>query len=143
MNGSRSRDQAAQHLFVPTSIHSQVVNWAHTAKLICHPGVHHTKTFLQHFFWWPPLPKDIGEYVTTCSTCTKNKLVNKSPSGLLQHLSIPGALDFITGLPPSAGNTVIPTIIDCFSKAAHFLALSKLLTDLEMAQPLTTCSFHP
>lgn len=69
--------------------------------------------------------------------------MNKSPSGLLQHLSTPGTLDFITVLPPLAGNAVILTIIDCFLKAAHFLALSKLPTDLEMAQPLTTRSFHP
>lgn len=53
----------------------------------------------------------------------------------------PTSLDFITGLPPSAGNTTILTIIDWFSKAAHFVALPKLFTAIEMAQLLTTHVF--
>lgn len=34
-------------------------------------------------------------------------------------------MDFVTGLPPSEGPTVILTIVDCFSKAAHFVSLPK------------------
>lgn len=48
----------------------------------------------------------------------------------------------MTGLPPSAGNTVILTIIDCFSKAAHFVALPKLPTALETARLLTQHVFR-
>lgn len=46
------------------------------------------------------------------------------------------------GLPPSSGNTVILTIIDRFSKAVHFVALSKLPTTLETARLLTTHVFR-
>lgn len=46
---------------------------------------------------------------------------------LWSHIS----LDFTMGLPPSVGNTTILTIIDCFSMAAHFVALPKLRTALE------------
>ncbi|XP_039463522.1 uncharacterized protein LOC120436733 [Oreochromis aureus] len=62
------------------------------------------------------------------------------PSGLRpwSHIS----LDFVTGLPPSAGNTVILTIVDRFSKAAHFVALPKLPTALETARPLTNHVFR-
>lgn len=35
-------------------------------------------------------------------------------------------MDFITGLPPSKGKTTILTIVDRFSKAAHFIPLNKL-----------------
>lgn len=35
-------------------------------------------------------------------------------------------MDFVTRLPPSKGNTVILTIVDGFSKTAHFIVLSKL-----------------
>ncbi|KAI3375592.1 hypothetical protein L3Q82_003912 [Scortum barcoo] len=58
------------------------------------------------------------------------------------HLSVPGrpwshiALDFVTGLPPSNGKTVILTIVDRFSKAAHFVALAKLPTARETADLL-------
>ncbi len=43
------------------------------------------------------------------------------------------ALDFITGLPPSTGNLIILTVVDCFSKAAHFIPLPKLPAAKETA----------
>lgn len=64
----------------------------------------------------------------------QNKSKSSPPIGLLQLLPTPIrpwshiALDFVTGLPPYARNTVILTIVDCFSKVAHFVALSKLPT---------------
>uniref|UniRef100_A0AAZ1XHU1 Integrase catalytic domain-containing protein n=1 Tax=Oreochromis aureus TaxID=47969 RepID=A0AAZ1XHU1_OREAU len=73
---------------------------------------------------------------------------NQPPAGQLHPLSTPSrpwshiALDFITGLPPSAGNTVILTIIDHFSKAANFIALPKLPTALETARLLATHVFR-
>lgn len=33
-------------LFIPTSIRSQVVQWGHSSKLICHPGVNQILAFL-------------------------------------------------------------------------------------------------
>jgi len=45
-------------------------------------------------------------------------------------------VDFVSGLPPSAGNSVILTIIDRFSKAVHFVPLSKLPSALETAELL-------
>lgn len=42
-------------------------------------------------------------------------------------------LDFITGLPPSQGNTTILTMVDRFSKAAYFIPLPKLPSALETA----------
>ncbi|XP_023868962.2 cell division cycle protein 27 homolog [Salvelinus sp. IW2-2015] len=51
-----------------------------------------------------------------------------SPS-LISH--IPG---FVTGLPPSDGNTTILTVVDRFSKAAHFIPLPKLPSAKETAQ---------
>ncbi len=60
--------------------------------------------------------------------------------GFLRPLPIPSrpwshiALDFVTGLPPSAGNTVVLTVVDRFSKAAHFIPLPKLPSAKETAQ---------
>lgn len=105
-------------LFVPSSVRSLVLHWAHTARFICHPGVHHTITFLQRFAWRPSLAKDACEYIAACPTCAQNKNVNQPSSGLLQPLSTPGrpwshiAIDFITSLPTSSGNLVILTVID-------------------------------
>lgn len=62
--------------------------------------------------------------------------------GLLQPLPVPSrpwthiSVDFVTGLPNSAGNTVILTIVDRFSKMAYFVPLSKLPTAKDTAQLL-------
>ncbi|XP_039465772.1 uncharacterized protein LOC120439125 isoform X2 [Oreochromis aureus] len=95
-------------LFVPCTVRSRVLHWAHTAKFTCHPGVHRTITFLQRFAWWPSLAKDVREYIPACPTCAQNKNVNQPSSGLLQPLPTPGrpwshiAVDFIKGLPTSS-----------------------------------------
>lgn len=73
----------------------------------------------------PHSPKILGNTSLHCTVCARNKPSNQPPAGQLHPLSTPSrpwshiALDFITGLPPSAGNAVILTIIDRFSKAAH------------------------
>lgn len=80
------------------------------------------------------------QFVLACSTCAKNKTLNHPPIGLLQHLPLPShpwshlALDFVTGLPPSRGNTVILMVVDHFSKVAHFIPLPKLPSAKEAAQ---------
>ena len=63
-------------------------------------------------------------------------------AGLLHPLPVPSrpwshiALDFITGLPASAGNSVIMTVVDRFSRQAHFVALPKLPSSEETADLL-------
>lgn len=87
-------------------------------------------------FWWPNKNKDVKDFVAACSTCARNKNNNKPPAGRLLPLPSPSrpwshiALDFVTGLPPSA----ICTIIDRFSKSAHFIPVPKLPSALEMVQ---------
>ncbi len=67
------------------------------------------------------------------------KTSNRPPEGLLQPLSVPSrpwshiALDFVTALPASQGNTVVLTVVDRFSKAAHFIPLPKLPSAKETA----------
>ena len=50
-------------------------------------------------------------------------------------------MDFVTGLPPSEGNTVILTIIDRFSKAVHYIPLPKFPSALETADLLSSHVF--
>jgi len=51
----------------------------------------------------------------------RTKLLPASYS-LSLYLIVPGPMDFVTGLPPSKGNTTILTVVDRFSKMAHFVA---------------------
>ena len=119
-------------LFVPALLRSQVIHWAHTSRVSCHPGVRQTLFFIRQRFWWLSMEKEVGEYVAACPVCARNKNLRRPPSGLLQPLPVPHrpwsdiSLDFVTGLPPSEGNTTILTVVDRFSKMVHFIPMPKL-----------------
>lgn len=74
------------------------------------------------------------------AVCARGKASHQPSAGLLLPLSVPTcpwshvALDFVTGLPPSQGNTTILTTVDRFSKAVHYVALPKLPTAHETAE---------
>jgi len=86
------------------------------------------------------MEKSVKEYVAACSVCARNKTSRQRPSGLLRPLPVPHrpwsdiSLDFVTGLPPSQGNTTILTIVDRFSKMVHFVPLPKLPSARETAE---------
>uniref|UniRef100_A0AAQ4QR85 Gypsy retrotransposon integrase-like protein 1 n=1 Tax=Gasterosteus aculeatus aculeatus TaxID=481459 RepID=A0AAQ4QR85_GASAC len=148
------RDQPApedcpqDRLFVPPTARSSVLQWGHASKIACHPGSHRTLTLLRQRFWWPTIAADTREFVSACSVCARSKSSHQAPAGLLRPLPIPHrpwshiAVDFVTGLPPSEGNTVILTIVDRFSKAVHFVPLPKLPSALETANLLVLHVFR-
>uniref|UniRef100_A0A8D0CUG7 Gypsy retrotransposon integrase-like protein 1 n=1 Tax=Sander lucioperca TaxID=283035 RepID=A0A8D0CUG7_SANLU len=135
-------------LFVPESVRSQVLQWAHSSPLTCHPGVTRTLDFLRRKFWWPRMEADTRAFIAACTVCARSKNSTQASAGHLRPLPIPSrpwshiALDFVTGLPPSSGKTVILTVIDRFSKFAHFLALPKLPTARETADILVKYVFR-
>jgi len=71
--------------------------------------------------------------VQACPVCAQQKSSNRRLAGHLHHLPILErpwshiAMNLITGLPVSEGNPVVLVVVDRFSKAAHFIALPKLL----------------
>uniref|UniRef100_A0A3Q3FKI6 Gypsy retrotransposon integrase-like protein 1 n=1 Tax=Kryptolebias marmoratus TaxID=37003 RepID=A0A3Q3FKI6_KRYMA len=129
--------------YVPTTVRPRVLEWLHSQQFTCHPGIHRMTQLTTRYFWWPSLVSDVKEFVSACPTCARCKSSNQPPAGLLQPLAIPNrpwshiALDFVTGLPPSQGHTVILTIIDRFSKSANFVPLAKLPPALETAEIIT------
>uniref|UniRef100_A0A3B3HV01 Gypsy retrotransposon integrase-like protein 1 n=1 Tax=Oryzias latipes TaxID=8090 RepID=A0A3B3HV01_ORYLA len=92
-------------LYVPQSLRSDAITWAHASRIACHGGVARTLHLLRRRFYWPSMAKDVREYVAACSTCARSKTSNRPPSGLLHPLSTPSrpwshiAVDFVTGLP--------------------------------------------
>ncbi|XDV17726.1 hypothetical protein PO909_023545 [Leuciscus waleckii] len=126
-------------LFVPEELRSEVIQWGHCSNIACHPGINRTRFLVKQRFWWPRMARDIHDFVLACSVCATGKTSNRAPDGLLQPLPVPSrpwshiALDFITALPPSQGNTVVLTAVDRFSKAAHFIPLPKLPSAKETA----------
>ena len=79
-------------------------------------------------------------FVQACAICQKNKVDSLRPAGLLQPLEVPPqvwsdiSLDFIEGLPRVNGKSVILTVVDRFSKHAHFIALSHPYTAASVAK---------
>ncbi|XP_036378515.1 uncharacterized protein LOC118773609, partial [Megalops cyprinoides] len=94
------------------------------------------------------MAKDIRSFVATCSVCAQNKTTTQPPASLLQPMPVPRrpwshiALDFVTGLSPSDGNTTILTVVDRFSKAIHFIPLPKLPSANKTAQLLVNHVFR-
>ena len=127
-------------LFVPVELRPQVIHWAHTSLLSCHPGVRRTMFAISRRFWWPSMEPEVREYVEACSVCARNKTSSGSRMGLLQPLPIPSrpwsdiSVDFVTGLPVSQGNTTVLTVVDRFSKMTRFIALPKLPSAKETAE---------
>ncbi|XP_059828750.1 peptidyl-prolyl cis-trans isomerase FKBP5-like isoform X1 [Hypanus sabinus] len=76
------------------------------------------------------------------------KASHRPPAGLLCPLPVPGhpwshiALDFISGLPPSCGNTTVLTMVDWFSKTVDFVALPKLPSAQETTDHFAHQDFH-
>lgn len=127
-------------LFVPRSIRPAVLHWGHSSKLVVHPGVRGTLAAISQC--------DVHRFVASCAICTQTKSSSSPPTGLLRPLHIPScpwshiAMDFVKRLPSSANNTVILTIVDRFSKAAHFVPLCKLPFAKETAQIVIEHVFH-
>ena len=107
-----------------------------------HPGILHTLALLNRHFWWSSVHRDVEEYVAACPVCGRAKSNSQRPQGLLQPLLVPHrpwshiAIDFVTSLPEFQGHSVILTIVDIFSKSAHFVPLPKLPSSRETAQIL-------
>jgi hypothetical protein len=68
--------------------------------------------------------------VQSCDVCQRHKTEHLHPAGLLQPLPIPSqvwsdiAMNFVEALPKVGGKSVILTVVDRFSKMAHFIPLS-------------------
>jgi hypothetical protein len=94
-----------------------------------HEGIQRTLHRLNGDFHVPSARKLVQDFVRACVICQKNKTELMHPGGLLQPLPVPSAvwqdisLDFVEGLPKVAGKSVILTVVDRFSKYAHFIPL--------------------
>ncbi|KAK1806376.1 hypothetical protein P4O66_004899, partial [Electrophorus voltai] len=87
---------------------------------------------------------DVQALMNSCHICAQCKDPRTRPAGLLHPLAVPShpwshlSLDFITGLPPTRGNTVILVVVDKFSKTGHFVALPNMPSAKETAKLLLT-----
>ncbi len=122
-------------------LRNKVMEEAHASPYAGHRGITPTTQALERYFYWPTLRTDIEKYVRECIVCQKVKYDRHKVAGLLQPLPVPRTpwesitMDFITGLPKTQnGNDAIWTIIDRFSKQAHFIPVRKTIKPEHMAK---------
>ena len=116
-------------VFVPPALRQRCISESHDTLYAGHKGVTKTLDAVQRVFWWPGVAADVRKFVTTCSSCQRNKVQGKKPMGLLQPLEVPTerwqqvTMDFITGLPATAaGHDAVLVFCDRLSKMVHFAA---------------------
>ncbi|MCO5564476.1 hypothetical protein L7F22_018137 [Adiantum nelumboides] len=119
----------------------KVMTESHSPPYAGHRGIDSTIKALVMYFFWPSLRKDTESFVCSCLVCQPVKYDREKAYGLLQPLQIPTtpwesiAIDFIFGLPKtSSGNEGIWTIVDQFSKQAHFIPVWKQITVKQMTK---------
>ena len=114
--------------FVPDSS----LHWPHLladAHEAGHEGVQKTLYRLRQSFYNPHTHRRVRDFVKSCATCQRNKTEHLHPAGLLQPLPVPLgiwsdiAMDFVVGFSKVGGKSVILTVVDRFSKYAHFIPL--------------------
>lgn len=110
-------------IYVPTTLRKDLLGSLHASPGSGHPGSQQTLTFLQAYYWWPSMARDVSLYVQGCSVCAISKTPRHLTSGKLVPLPIPHrpwshvGVDFVTDLPNSDGFTCILIAVDRFSKA--------------------------
>jgi hypothetical protein len=115
----------------------QVLLLAHAAS---HEGTQKTLHRLRAEFYIPRDRALVRDLVRSCTTCQRNKTEALQPARLLQPLDVPSqvwadiSIDFIEGLPKVVGKSVILTVVDRFSKYAHFIALRHPYTVVSVAR---------
>jgi hypothetical protein len=128
-----------RRVYIPASstVLPAVLHLAHTSG---HEGIQRTLQRLRADFVIDHDRRLVRDFVRSCSTCQRNKTEALHPAGLLQPPEVPVrvwediSLDFVEGLPKVHGKSVILTVVDRFSKYAHFIALSHPYTAISVAR---------
>lgn len=115
-----------------------------------HAGVAKTMRRLSEIFFWDNMRQEVQNFVRQCAICQQTKYQTGKPGGLLHPLPLPThvwedvSMDFITGLPPSNGYTVILVVVDRFSKGIHLGALPTNFTAYKVADLFVSmvCKLH-
>jgi hypothetical protein len=122
----------ANKLCVPaSSVRLLLFQEAHGGGLMGYFGVKKTEDVLAAHFFWPRMRRDVGRYVSRCTTCNKAKS-RLNPHGLYMPLPVSRApwedisMDFVLGLSRiKRGRDSIFVVVDRFSKMAHFISYHK------------------
>lgn len=112
-------------IYVPEQHRDKLLHHIHDNPSSGHPGNTATLQLVKNKYWWFSM--------SLCTTCNTTKSSHQVHAGLLQPLPIPQcpwshiAIDFVTDLPNSQGNTTILTVVNHFSKSCRLIPLPDYL----------------
>ena len=135
-------------LYVPPNCRSLALKICHDSPSAGHFGFKKTINLLNRDFWWPSLNSDAQDYIRSCETCCRSKVLRHKPYGFLQPLEIPSrpwssvSMDFITDLPLSNGFTCIFVTVDRFSKMSHFIPFANIPSAIDTASAFMKSIFR-
>jgi hypothetical protein len=118
-------------LCVPKSdaLRTRLIRECHDSATAGHLGRDKTVEQMQRRFFWHGMTSRVGEYVTTCEACQRNKPSQRLTPGLLMPIASPTraahtwTMDLITQLPKSrGGNDAIVVWVCKFTKLRHYAA---------------------
>lgn len=127
-------------LLVPYSARSRVLQWIHTSRFSCHPGMNRTLSLLKQNFWWPSMKADTHTFVSACTDCAQGKSSHRLLVCCILSLFLvaPGPTSpLISSLVYLLHKVTQPySDVDRFSEVVHIVALPKLPTACETADLL-------
>ncbi|QRV84489.1 Retrotransposable element Tf2 protein [Ceratobasidium sp. AG-Ba] len=103
----------------------EILQRFHDSPIAGHQGHARTLELISREYYWPGLKAQVNRYVDTCEVCQRSKGYKQA----VPHKALPIperpwediAYDFIVKLPESKGYDSILTVIDRFSRQAHFI----------------------
>jgi hypothetical protein len=111
------------------ALRTRLIRECHDAATAGHLGRDKTVEQMQRRFFWHGMTSRVGEYVTSCDACQRNKPSQRLTPGLLMPIASPTraahtwTMDLITQLPKSrAGNDAIVVWVCKFTKLRHYAA---------------------
>uniref|UniRef100_A0AAQ4PSE6 Integrase catalytic domain-containing protein n=1 Tax=Gasterosteus aculeatus aculeatus TaxID=481459 RepID=A0AAQ4PSE6_GASAC len=117
----------------------QVIHWAHTSKLTCHPGIRRTMYAIRHRFVAFHGTRGPGSMWRRAQSVPGTRPCPRHGQVCCNHFRCPadpGLRSRWISSPVSQGNTTVLTVVDRFSKMAHFIALPKLPSTKETAETM-------
>ena len=130
-------------LYVPKSeaLQTRLIRECHDLATAGHLSRDKTVEQMQRRFFWHGMTTRVGEYVTTCDACQRNKPSQRLIPGLLMSIVSPPrachtwTMDLITQLSKSrSGNDAIVVWVCKFSKLRHYAACKTTISAPQLAQ---------
>lgn len=123
------------------ALRTHLIRECHDSATAGHLGRDKTVEQMQRRFFWHGMTSRVGEYVTTCEACQRNKPSQRLTPGLLMPIASPTraahtwTMDLITQLPKShGGNDAIVVWVCKFTKLRHYAACKTAISAPALAR---------